>query len=119
MVNYREPALDRTFAALADPTRRALLARLRSRSLPISELARPFPISLPAIMKHLDVLAAAGLIAQAKTGRTVACTLLAAPLEEAAGWMKRYRRFWDGRIDRLDGYLQYVQTGEHDDMPGW
>jgi len=118
MVNYRDSGLDRIFAALADPTRRALLARLRQRSLSVSELARPFPISLPAIMKHLDVLADAGLIARTKTGRTVACTLAAAPMERAVEWMKRYRRFWDERIDRLDGYLQYVQTGDLDDIPG-
>ena len=76
MVKYVPPTLDRTFAALADPTRRALLAQLGAQSdLSVTALARPFPVSLPAIMKHLDVLAAAGLIAREKTGRTVACRL--------------------------------------------
>ena len=83
-VKCNEPGLDRTFAALADPTRRALLARLgEQQSLSVSELARPFPMSLPAIVKHLDVLSDAGLITRTKTGRTVACRLTAAPMEEA------------------------------------
>jgi DNA-binding transcriptional ArsR family regulator len=107
MVNYHEGSLDRTFAALADPTRRALLARLgEQQSLSVSELARPFPVSLPAIMKHLDVLSDAGLIARAKTGRTVACLLTAAPMEEAMDWLSRYQRFWSEGLDRLAAFLE-------------
>ena len=95
MVKYSDEALDRTFAALADPTRRALLARLGERdSISVSELAQPFAMSLPAIMKHLDVLSDAGLIARAKTGRIVACRLTAEPMEQAMDWLNRYQRFW-------------------------
>src|SRR6266568_2579054 len=102
MVYFRTDPLDRTFAALADPTRRALLAQLSEReSMSISELARPFPISLPAVMKHLDVLSGAGLIARRKRGRTVACRLTAAPMEDATRWLERCRRFWSERLDRL------------------
>ncbi|HZZ05907.1 metalloregulator ArsR/SmtB family transcription factor [Paraburkholderia sp.] len=86
--------LDRTFAALSDPTRRALLARLSELSdLSVSELAEPFAMSLPAVMKHLDVLYEAGLITRSKTGRTVACRLCAGPMEEAMEWLTRYQRF--------------------------
>src|SRR4030081_2261546 len=100
MVNYHANTLDRTFAALADPTRRALIARLGEQGgLSISELARPFPVSLPGIMKHLDVLSAAGLIAREKTGRTVACRLTAAPMEQAMDWLNRYQRFWSESLD--------------------
>src|SRR5713226_4725821 len=107
MVKYKAPALDRTFAALADPTRRALLARLGDQtSLSVSELARPFAMSLPAIMKHLDVLSDAGLITRTKTGRTVACRLTAAPMEEATRWLNRYQRFWSERLDRLAAFLE-------------
>src|SRR5215217_1708701 len=84
MVKYYDQSLDRTFAALADPTRRALLARLGQREgVSVSELAQPFSMSLPAIMKHLDVLSDAGLVAREKTGRTVACRLTAQPMEQA------------------------------------
>lgn len=107
MVKHQAPALDRTFAALADPTRRALLARLgEHQSLSVGELARPFPISLPAVMKHLDVLSDAGLIARKKTGRVVACRLTAAPMKEATDWLERYARFWSERLDRLETYLE-------------
>jgi DNA-binding transcriptional ArsR family regulator len=106
MVNY-QPALDRTFAALADPTRRALLARLEAaESLSVSELARPLPMSLPAVMKHLDVLSDAGLVTRSKTGRTVACRLNAAPMEEAMEWLARYQRFWTAQLDRLAAFLE-------------
>ena len=95
MVKYGEQMLNRTFAALADPTRRALLARLRKQDrISVSELAQPFAMSLPAIMKHLDVLSDAGLIARAKTGRVVACRLTAGPMEQAMDWLNRYQRFW-------------------------
>jgi DNA-binding transcriptional ArsR family regulator len=115
MVNYHRPTLDRTFAALADPTRRALLAKLQRRSHSVSELARPFPMSLPAVMKHLDVLADAGLITRTKSGRTVACALRAAPMEQATAWLTRFRQFWDESFNRLDGYLQEMQRGDIDD----
>jgi DNA-binding transcriptional ArsR family regulator len=107
MVKYQEETLDRTFAALSDPTRRALLARLGSReSLSVSELAQPFAMSLPAIMKHLDVLSDAGLIAREKTGRTVACRLTAEPMEQAMDWLNRYRRFWSDALDRLAAFVE-------------
>ena len=107
MVNYQTAALDRTFAALADPTRRALLARLDEEdSVSVSELARPFPVSLPAIMKHLDVLSAAGLIVRTKTGRTVACQLTPAPMEQAMNWLAHYERYWTEQLDRLAAFLE-------------
>lgn len=107
MVNYQSPVLDRTFAALADPTRRALLARLdEENGLSVSELARPFPVSLPAIMKHLDVLSDAGLIARTKTGRTVECRLSPAPMEQAMNWLARYERYWTQQLDQLAAFLE-------------
>ena len=107
MVNYQSAVLDRTFAALADPTRRALLARLdKEQGLTVSELARPFPVSLPAIMKHLDVLSDAGLIERSKSGRTVTCQLKAAPLEQAMNWLARYERYWTEQLDRLASRLE-------------
>jgi DNA-binding transcriptional ArsR family regulator len=110
MVNYQAMALDRTFSALADPTRRALLAQLddhETRS--VSELARPFPVSLPAIMKHLDVLSDAGLISRSKTGRTVTCQLTPAPMEQAMNWLARYERYWTEQLDRLAAFLEEDQ----------
>jgi DNA-binding transcriptional ArsR family regulator len=110
MVKYESPALDRTFAALADPTRRALLARLgRQGSISVSDLAQPFAMSLPAIMKHLDVLSDAGLIARAKTGRTVACRLTAKPMEQAMDWLGHYQRFWSEGLDRLAAFVEEDQ----------
>jgi DNA-binding transcriptional ArsR family regulator len=107
MVKYNDPGLDRTFGALADPTRRTLLARLSEQeSLSVSELARPFSMSLPAIMKHLDVLSDAGLIARTKTGRTVACRLNAKPMESAMNWLNRYERFWSAQLDRLAAFVE-------------
>ena len=107
MVNHQADPLNRVFAALADPTRRAMLARLgEEASLSVSELARPFTLSLPAVMKHLDVLSDAGLIARAKTGRSVACRLTAAPMEEAVGWLNNYERFWSTQLDRLAAFLE-------------
>ena len=99
MVDY---SLDRTFAALSDPTRRAILARLEAgEPLSVSELAQPFPVSLPAVMKHLAVLSDAGLVVREKTGRTVNCRLSTGPMEEARLWLDRYQRFWTGALDRL------------------
>ncbi len=107
MVNFNASALDRTFAALADPTRRALLAQLEDRqNRSVSELAQPFEMSLPAIMKHLDVLSDAGLVTRSKTGRTVTCQLTAAPLEEAMTWLTRYQRFWTEQLDRLAAFVE-------------
>jgi DNA-binding transcriptional ArsR family regulator len=110
MVKYQDQALDRTFAALADPTRRALLARLGSQdNISVSELAQPFAMSLPAIMKHLGVLSDAGLIARAKTGRIVACRLTAEPMQQAIGWLNRYQRFWSENLDRLAAFVEEEQ----------
>jgi len=104
---YLSPQLDRTFAALSDPTRRALLARLEAEdAVSVSELAKPFAMSLPAIMKHLDVLTDAGLVTRQKTGRTVACRLRAQPMQEAMNWLSKYERFWSERLDRLAAYLE-------------
>ena len=110
MVNYQNAVLDRTFAALADPTRRALLARMDAdEGLSVSELAKPFPVSLPAIMKHLDVLSDAGLITRTKTGRTVACQLTPAPMEQAMNWLAHYERYWTEQLDRLAAFLEQDQ----------
>jgi DNA-binding transcriptional ArsR family regulator len=118
MVKYSEPTLDRTFAALADPTRRALLARLgKQDSISVSELAQPFAMSLPAIMKHLDVLSDAGLIARAKTGRIVGCRLTAAPMEQAMDWLNRYQRFWSVKLDRLAAFVEEEQWPSNQTPP--
>lgn len=107
MVNLQSPVLDRTFAALADPTRRALLARLDEQGgVSVSDLARPFPVSLPAIMKHLDVLSDAGLIARKKVGRTVTCQLKAEPMEQAMNWLAKYERYWTEQLDRLAAFVE-------------
>jgi DNA-binding transcriptional ArsR family regulator len=99
--------LDRTFAALVDPTRRAILARLeREDSASVSELARPFAIKLPAVMKHLDVLADAGLITRSNLGRTVTVRLAPEPMREAMDWLRRYERFWSAGLDRLAAYAE-------------
>ncbi|HZZ66713.1 MAG TPA: metalloregulator ArsR/SmtB family transcription factor [Phenylobacterium sp.] len=101
MVNY-DSSLDRTFAALTDPTRRAILARLeRQDAASVSELAAPFAIKLPAVMKHLDVLDEAGLISRSKAGRTVTVRLRPEPMREAMDWLQRYERFWSASLDRL------------------
>jgi DNA-binding transcriptional ArsR family regulator len=108
---YLSPSLDRTFAALADPTRRSLLVQLGEREeVSVSELARPFTMSLPAVMKHLDVLSEAGLIAREKTGRTVVCRLRAAPMAEASEWLHRYEKFWSERLDRLAAFLEEEES---------
>jgi DNA-binding transcriptional ArsR family regulator len=110
MVKYSDRALDRTFAALADPTRRALLARLgKQDGISVSELAQPFAMSLPAVMKHLDVLSDAGLVTRSKTGRIVACRLTARPMEQAMDWLSRYQRFWSENLDRLAAFVEEDQ----------
>jgi DNA-binding transcriptional ArsR family regulator len=106
MVNY-QARLDRTFAALVDPTRRAILVRLeRQDAATVSELARPFAIKLPAVMKHLDVLDQAGLITRSKAGRTVTVRLRPEPMRQAADWLRRYERFWSTSLDRLAAYAE-------------
>jgi DNA-binding transcriptional ArsR family regulator len=104
--------LSATFAALSDPTRRAILARLASGEASVTELAEPFAMSLPAVSKHLKVLERAGLIARGRTAQWRPCRLEAGPLKEVADWVERYRRFWDESFDRLDDYLRELQTEE-------
>lgn len=102
MVKLQSAGLDQTFQALADPTRRALLARLdEAEMMSVSDLARPLAMTLPAVMKHLNVLSDAGLISRAKTGRTVTCRLSPGPMREAMAWLTRYERFWTENLDRL------------------
>jgi DNA-binding transcriptional ArsR family regulator len=114
MVYYQKPNLDRTFAALADPTRRALLAQLgQTDGLSVSRLAEPFAMSLPAVMKHLDVLSDAGLVTRSKTGRTVSCRLRATPMQAANEWLNRYQRFWSERLDRLAAFLEEESCPPH------
>ena|SRR5689334_137485 len=105
--------LSTTFAALADPTRRAILAKLASGEASVSELAEPFSISMPAITKHLKVLENAGLISRTRSAQFRPCKLEAAPLKEVAGWVEEYRRFWAESFDRLEAYLAEVQAEEH------
>jgi DNA-binding transcriptional ArsR family regulator len=106
MVNYNVQ-LNRTFAALGDPTRRAILARLeRQDGASVSDLAKPFAIKLPAVMKHLDVLDAAGLITRSKVGRTVTVRLSPQPIRAALDWLRRYERFWSASLDRLALYAE-------------
>jgi DNA-binding transcriptional ArsR family regulator len=110
MVNYQE-RLDRTFAALVDPTRRAILAQLeRKDGISVSELAEPFAIKLPAVMKHLDVLDDAGLVTRSKSGRTVTVRLSPKPMREAMEWLRRYERFWSTSLDRLAVYAEREET---------
>jgi len=101
--------LDSTFAALADPTRRAILARLASGEASVTDLARPFEMSLPAVSKHLKVLERAGLITRGRTAQWRPCRLEATPLKDVAEWVEGYRRFWEERYERLDDYLQEMQ----------
>jgi DNA-binding transcriptional ArsR family regulator len=101
--------LDRTFAALADPTRRAILARLSRGNASVTELAKPFEISLPAVSKHLKVLEQAGLIARGRERQWRPARLEAGPLKEVVEWAERYRRFWEESYDRLDEYLEKLQ----------
>ena len=101
--------LDATFAALADPTRRAILARLSTGEATVSELAAPFAMSLPAVSKHLKVLENAGLIARGRDAQWRPCRLEGAPLRDAAEWIEQYRRFWEESFDRLGDYLRELQ----------
>src|ERR1700731_4098048 len=104
--------LSATFAALADPTRRAILARLASGEASVTELGKPFDMSLPAISKHLKVLEHADLIARGRDAQWRPCRLAAGPLKDAAEWLEEYRRFWEESFDRLDEYLREVQKRE-------
>ena len=104
--------LSSTFAALADPTRRAILARLASGETSVTTLAKPFEMSLPAISKHLKVLERAGLIARGREAQWRPCRLKPAPLKDAAEWLEEYRRFWEQSFDRLEEYLREVQLKE-------
>jgi len=104
--------LSTTFAALADPTRRAILARLTAGDASVTELAKPFKMSLPGISKHLKVLERCGLIARGREAQWRPCRLEAKRLKEVADWVESYRRFWDGSFDRLDDFLREVQHKE-------
>jgi DNA-binding transcriptional ArsR family regulator len=102
----RQKNLDRIFAALGDPTRRAILGSLARRASSVSELAQPFAIKLPAVMKHLRVLDDAGLITRSKSGRVVTVRLRPAPMRDAMAWLRRYELFWSSRLDRLTTYAE-------------
>ena len=104
-----------TLSALADPTRRAILARLALGESSVTELAKPFAMSGPAVSKHLKVLERAGLIARGRLAQWRPCRLEAGPLRDVAEWIEAYRRFWDASFDRLDAYLKEIQEGETDD----
>jgi DNA-binding transcriptional ArsR family regulator len=107
-----QDALSTTFAALADPTRRAILARLANGETTVNELAKPFTMSLPAVSRHLKVLEHAGLISRGRDAQWRPARLEAAPLEKASGWIDKYRRFWDESFDRLDEYIFRLQRQE-------
>ncbi|TWI61885.1 DNA-binding transcriptional ArsR family regulator [Pseudoduganella lurida] len=111
-MSLHDEHLSLTFAALADPTRRAILTRLAQGDAAVSELAEPFDMSLPAITKHLKVLERAGLVSRGRQAQWRPCRLEAQPLREANGWIEQYRQQWEGRLDRLDDYLTDLQTKE-------
>src|SRR5579862_8110435 len=106
MLNSSADSLSTTFAALADPTRRAILARLSSGETSVTELAKPFKMSMPAVSKHLKVLERAGLIARGREAQWRPCRLEASPLEDISDWLENYRSFWEQSFDRLDAYLK-------------
>jgi DNA-binding transcriptional ArsR family regulator len=112
MVKYSASLLNTTFAALADPTRRAILSRLAQGPATVTEIAEPFNISLPAISKHLRVLEEAGLLMRQKKGRTHYCQLSPQPLKEAAKWLALYERFWDSQLDALANFLEETKAVE-------
>jgi DNA-binding transcriptional ArsR family regulator len=121
MVEYSSKVLDRTFGALADPTRRRLLAQLTKGEECVTDLARPHAISLAAVSKHLIVLEKAGLVRRRRQGRVHSLTLEARPMKEAQAWINRYREFWEGNLDRFEDYLNKLQNklqkseNKHDD----
>lgn len=104
--------LDRTFAALADPTRRAILARLALGETSVKDLAQPFAMTAPAVTKHLKVLEQAGLIQRSRSAQWRPCTLRAEPLKQACDWLEEYRQFWEQSFDRLDAYITQIQKKE-------
>jgi DNA-binding transcriptional ArsR family regulator len=110
----KDDRLSVIFGALADPTRRAILARLADGQATVTELTAPFAISMPAISRHLKVLQQAGLISRSRSGQHLSSTLRAAPLQEAAEWMERYRQFWGASFDRLDTHLRRAAPGRED-----
>lgn len=115
MVQYQtQDHLSSVFAALADPTRRSILARLSAGEASVTELAEPFEMTLPAVSKHLKVLERAGLIARGRDAQWRPARLEAGPLKEVANWMEPYRRFWDESFERLDDYLQELQSREEE-----
>src|SRR6188474_2457496 len=107
--------LSQTFAALADPTRRAILARLAQGDATVTELAKPFDMSLPGVSKHLKVLQNAGLVVQGRNAQWRPCRLEPTPLHDVASWVEQYRRLWEARLDRLDQYLRDLHTQEATD----
>lgn len=111
-------SLSTTFAALADPTRRAILARLASGECSVTELAEPFDMSMPAVSKHLRVLERAGLIVQRRDAQRRPCRIEAAPLKEVADFAEHYRELWEGRLDRLDAYLKILTEKEKEQSHG-
>ena len=104
--------LSRTLAALADPTRRAILARLSEGETTVGELARPFDMSLPAVSRHLKVLEAAGLISRGREAQWRPCRLQVGALKDLDGWLARYRRFWEGSFDKMDAYIDQLTKGD-------
>jgi DNA-binding transcriptional ArsR family regulator len=118
MVDFQTAQLDLAFAALADPTRRAIVDRLANEpGLAVTEIAAPFSVSLPAVMKHLDVLARANLVERHKTGRTVRCRLRTGPMETAMQWLSRYERFWTEQLDRLAAFVEEEQCSPSQASP--
>jgi len=117
MVEYSSRLLDRTFGALADPTRRRILAQLAQGGECVTDLARPHAMSLAAVSKHLIVLEKAGLVKRRRKGRVHSLALEAKPMQEAQAWIDRYRKFWEGNLDQFEKYLDKLQTKEnkHDD----
>ncbi len=109
-----EAHLDETFAALANATRRAILARLAEGEASVNDLAAPFDLTLPAISKHIKVLEHAGLITRGRRAQFRPCTIAAAPLAQVADWTEQYRHMWDGRFDRMDDYVQHLQNSDNE-----
>jgi DNA-binding transcriptional ArsR family regulator len=112
MVEYSSKLLDRTFGALADPTRRRILAQLAKRGECVTDLARPHAMSLAAVSKHVIVLEKAGLVKRRRKGRVHSLTLEAKPMKEAQAWIDRYRKFWEGNLDQFEKYLDELQAKE-------
>jgi DNA-binding transcriptional ArsR family regulator len=123
MVNYyqasQRAALDATFAALSDPTRRAILARLAQGEATVSELAEPFHVSLPAVSKHLRVLESAGLLRREIDGRIHRCRLAPQPMKDAAAWIEKYRAFWENQFDALAKYLESATDQRKEEKKSW